>query len=117
MVAFTTIGYLAAYFSGAPVERCRSVAVLIFIGISLVVLIRVSIPITKIKFILILTMTMAVAICYTTSIGKMVFSLDTITLREFIMAAVFTVVSWPLISLIVVITQRIQNRRNKIQVG
>ena len=117
MVIFTTIGYLVTYFSGAPVERCRSVAVLIFIGISLVVLIRVSIPITKIKLILILTMTAAIAICYTTSIGKMVFSLDTITLREFIMAAVFTVVSWPLISLVVLITQRIQNRRDKIQIS
>lgn len=101
MVSFTTVGYVMSYLSGDSVEVSRSIALLIFAGISLIILIRLSFPITKFKLVLVIGMISCVVLCYITPIGREVFSLSPLTIREWIMAGIFIVLSWPLISITV----------------
>lgn len=101
MVFFTTVGYVMSYLSGDSVEVSRSIALLIFAGISLIILIRLSFPITKFKLVLVIGMISCVVLCYITPIGREVFSLSPLTIREWVMAGIFTVLSWPLISITV----------------
>ena len=101
MVSFTTVGYVMSYLSGDSIEVSRSIALLIFAGISLIILIRLSFPITKFKLVLVIGMISCVVLCYITPIGREVFSLSPLTIREWIMAGIFIVLSWPLISITV----------------
>ncbi|MGL4109833.1 cation-translocating P-type ATPase [Clostridium sp. LP20] len=117
MVVFVTIGYAMTYFSGASVEHSRSVALLIFIGISLVILVRVALPVTKFKLSLVIGMIVCIGICYMTPVGRMVFTLTPITIKEWIIAGGFTVASWPLISVTVVVVRRLMNGKANIQVA
>ena len=115
MVTFTTAGYIMSYLSGASIEVSRSIALLIFAGISLIILIRLSFPITKFKFVLVICMISCIVLCYTTPIGREVFSLSPLTIREWGIAGIFTVLSWPLISITVKGARVLFKENSKVQ--
>ena len=115
MVTFTTVGYVMSYLSGASVEVSRSVALLIFAGISLIILIRLSFPITKFKLVLVIGMISCIVLCYMTPIGREVFSLAPLTIKEWVMAGAFTALSWPLISITVKGARVVFKENSKVQ--
>jgi cation-transporting ATPase E len=115
MVLFTVSSFVIAHLSGAKVGHCRSVALLVFLGISLVILLRVALPMTPFKLFLVIAMVISAMVCYVTPIGRMVFSLTPITIHEWILAAVFTMLSWPMLAISVEIARRFKSKR-KVQV-
>ena len=114
MVGFTTVAFVTTHLAGASIRHCRSVALLVFLGVSLVVLIRVAIPITRFKLFLVVAMIACTVVCFTTPIGRMVFSLTTVPLKEWILVAAFTAASWPMITICVGLIRKLFERDNKI---
>lgn len=117
MVTLTTIGYVVSYLSGAETEVSRSVALLIFAGISLIILVRLSFPITKFKFTLVVIMITCVILCYLTPIGRMVFNLSSLTIKDWIIAGALISLSWPLISITVNSVRMLFRKKSKMQVA
>lgn len=115
MVLFTVGAFLISDLSGVAVDHSRSVALLVFLGISLVILLRVAYPLTRFKLFLLVAMVVSSVICYLTPIGRWVFTLTPITISEWIMAIVFIVLSWPLLSVSVGVARKFKSKR-KVQV-
>ncbi|MBD7912557.1 MULTISPECIES: HAD-IC family P-type ATPase [Clostridium] len=111
MVLFTVSAFVITYLSGARLEHCRSVAVLVFLGISLVILLRVALPFTPFKLFLVLAMMISAMICYVTPIGQIVFSLTPITSGQWMLAVGFTALSWPMLAISVGIARRFIGKR------
>lgn len=115
MMLFTILAYVFSHFSGADIVHSRSVAVLVFLGVSLVVLLRVSLPFTPFKLFLFIAMIISSIVCYMTPIGRLVFSLAPITIREWILCGVLIAISWPLISIVIRIEHAILSNKKEVE--
>lgn len=115
MVLFTVSAFVISHFSGVGLRHSRSVALIVFLGISLVILFRVAFPLTRFKLFLFIAMVISSIICYITPIGRIVFTLAPITIREWVMAIAFIILSWPMLSVSVGVARRFKSKR-KVQV-
>ncbi|AGX45400.1 cation-translocating P-type ATPase [Clostridium saccharobutylicum] len=115
LALFTIITFVAALHMGEPMEYSRTLALLMFAGISMVVLFRVARPLTKFKTIMCLSMFGIIVIAFLTPIGRIIFSLSTIHLRDWIISLVVIVLSGPLITKIVDIFRVRINRKFKVE--
>ncbi|WP_294351004.1 cation-translocating P-type ATPase [uncultured Clostridium sp.] len=116
MMSFTVGAYVFTYMSGASVDHCRAVAVLVFLGISLVILCRVSLPFNKYKLILFLTMAIGALSNYFIPIGRTFFSLTTIELKEWILAGILIVIACIMISVVVKVIRKFESSKKNIKV-
>ncbi|MGL4771923.1 MAG: HAD-IC family P-type ATPase, partial [Clostridium sp.] len=98
LAIFTITGFVTSYLSGMPIERCRTLALLMLSGVSMVILIKVSLPVSKFKLGLVLGMIFLVALAFVTPIGRHIFSLSRLTLSEVLITAGFIVLSWPILN-------------------
>ena len=56
-----------------------------------------------------------IVLCYMTPIGREVFSLAPLTIKEWVMAGAFTALSWPLISITVKGARVVFKENSKVQ--
>lgn len=111
MMFLTVVTFLLSYYVlGRPVDECRTLAVLVFLGISLVILARVARPFTKFKLLLVFLMITISLICFMVPLGKMVFSLTSLTLNEYLLSILCIALSWPMIEISFRLAKRIGNR-------
>lgn len=97
MGILVTVSYMVVNSWGGGFNEASSVAVLVLVGVSLVILVRVSTPLNKLKVGLITAMCVCSGICYLTTVGRWIFSLNPITLNEWILAISLIALSIPLI--------------------
>lgn len=97
LAMFTTGTFMSTYFMGLPIEKCRTLALLMLSGVSLVILVKVSRPFTRFKFILVMSMILLISLAFVTPIGRMIFSLTTIRLSELGISIGVIILSAPLL--------------------
>lgn len=100
MGILVTIPYIMTYMNGYSYRYCSTVTVLVFLGISLIILAKVSVPFTKFKSGLLAFVIVVSAIGFLTPIGKFVFSLDSLRMKEWILSIVFIAIAYPIIEIV-----------------
>lgn len=112
---FTLMTFIISTQMKMTIEYSRTLAVLMFGGISMVILFRVAKPLTKFKTILCFAMFGIIVLGFLTPIGRYIFSLSSIRLRDWAVALSVIVLSSPLITKIVDIFRVRVNRKYKIK--
>lgn len=115
LALFTTMTFIISLNIGVPMIHSRTLALLMFSGISMVVLFRVARPLTKFKTILCLTMFGIIVLAFLTPIGRYIFSLSKLGLKEWIISLAVIIGSGPLITRIVDVFRNRVNKRFNIQ--
>lgn len=108
---FTTLTFIISKHIGASVEYSRTVSLLMFAGVSVIILLKVSRPLTKFKFYLVILMFGIMVLAFVTPIGRILFTLEKLELRHWIISLVIIVLSAPLITKIV---DLVRSKVNKI---
>lgn len=115
LALFTTITFIISFHIGVSMRYSRTLAVLMFGGISMIILFRVARPLTKFKTILCLTMFGIIVLAFLTPIGRLIFTLSDIKIREWIISLAVIVGSGPLITKIVDVFRNRVNKKFKIE--
>lgn len=110
LALFTTMTFIISLHMEVPMIYSRTLALLMFSGISMVILFRVARPLTTFKTILCLSMFGIVILAFLTPIGRLVFSLSKMGVKEWIISLAVIIGSSPLITKSVDI---FRNRINK----
>ena len=113
LAVLSTVAYLLSYLSGATIEHVRTFTLVVVSGVSLIILLRVAMPLTKFKFILVSLMIACIVVVYLTPIGRLVFSLTTLSVREWITSSIIVAISWPILNVLNGIIRGI--RKEKLQ--
>lgn len=115
LTVFTLMAFLTALHFGLPMSYSRTLAVLMFAGISMVILFRVARPLSKFKTGLCLSMFGIVVLAFITPIGRYIFSLERIGLRDWILSLAVIILSSPLITRFVDIFRVKVNKKFKVK--
>jgi cation-transporting ATPase E len=86
-----------------------------FSGISMVILFRVAKPLTKFKTIMCLSMFGIIVLAFITPIGREIFSLSVINIKDWAISLAVIILSGPLITKIVDIFRVRVNRKFKVK--
>lgn len=108
LALFTTMTFIISLHMSVSMIYSRTLALLMFSGISMVILFRVARPLTKFKTILCLTMFGIIILAFLTPIGRDIFTLSQLGLKEWIISLAVIIGSGPLI------TKSVDVFRNKI---
>ncbi|WP_252223209.1 MULTISPECIES: cation-translocating P-type ATPase [unclassified Clostridium] len=101
LALFTTLTFIISLYVGASIEYSRTLALLMFAGVSMIILLKVSRPLTTFKFCLVVLMFGIVVIAFITPIGRVIFTLEKLKLRHWIISLAVIILSAPLITKIV----------------
>ncbi|EKQ57806.1 MULTISPECIES: cation-translocating P-type ATPase [unclassified Clostridium] len=112
---FTLMTFIASMQLNLPMEYSRTLAVLMFAGISMVVLFRVARPLTSFKTGLCFMMFGVIVLAFLTPIGRYIFNLSVIPLKDWAISLAVIVLSSPLITKIVDIFRIKVNKKYKIK--
>jgi cation-transporting ATPase E len=115
LAVFTVITFIISLKINASIDYSRTLAVLMFSGISMVILFRVARPLTKFKTIMCLSMFGIIVLAFITPIGRRIFSLSVIDIKDWIISLAVIVLSGPLITKIVDIFRVRVNRKFKVK--
>lgn len=115
LASFTAITFVISLRMGGSMRHSRTLALLMLAGISMVILFRVARPLTKFKTVLCLTMFGLIVLAFLTPIGRMIFSLSKITLKEWAISLAIIIGSGPLITKFVDVFRHRVNKRFKIE--
>lgn len=115
LTLFTLMAFLTALSFGLPMAYSRTLAVLMFAGISMVILFRVARPLSKFKTGMCLTMFGIIVLAFATPIGRYIFSLSEIRLRDWIISLAVIILSSPLITKFVDIFRVRVNKKFKVK--
>jgi cation-transporting ATPase E len=114
LIALFTLGiFLLSMHMEMPIMYGKTLVVLMFAGISMVVLFRVARPLTKFKITMCLSMFGIMLLAFITPIGREIFSLSVIRLRDWVICLAIIVLSGPLITKIVDMFRIRVNRKFK----
>lgn len=115
LALFTTMTFVISLRIGISMEYSRSLALLMFAGISMVVLFKVARPLTKFKTVLCLAMFGIIVIAFLTPLGRLIFSLSKMNLKEWIISLAIIVCSGPIITKLVDLFRKKMNKKLKIE--
>ncbi|EHI96857.1 ATPase, P-type (transporting), HAD superfamily, subfamily IC [Clostridium sp. DL-VIII] len=115
IAVFTLVTVLLSIQMKLPMQYGRTLAVLMFGGMSMVILFRVARPLTKFKTILCFAMFGIIVLGFLTPIGRFIFSLSKVGLRDWVIALAVIVCSGPLITKIVDVFRNRVNKKFKIK--
>lgn len=115
LTLFTLMAFLTSLSFGLPMDYSRTLAVLMFAGISMVILFRVARPLSKFKSGMCLAMFGIIVLAFATPIGRYIFSLSEITLRDWIISLAVIILSSPLITRFVDIFRVRVNKKFKVK--
>ena len=115
LTLFTLMAFLTSLSFGLPMAYSRTLAVLMFAGISMVILFRVARPLSKFKTGMCLTMFGIIVLAFATPIGRYIFSLSEIRLRDWIISLAVIILSSPLITRFVDIFRVRVNKKFKVK--
>ncbi|MBN1069297.1 cation-translocating P-type ATPase [Clostridium botulinum] len=101
LALFTTLTFIISLYVGTSIEYSRTLALLMFAGVSMIILLKVSRPLTTFKFCLVVLMFGIVVIAFITPIGRVIFTLEKLKLRHWIISLAVIILSAPLITKIV----------------
>ncbi|AIY79017.1 cation-translocating P-type ATPase [Clostridium botulinum] len=101
LALFTTLTFVISLYVGTSIEYSRTLALLMFAGVSMIILLKVSRPLTTFKFCLVVLMFGIVVIAFITPIGRVIFTLEKLKLRHWIISLAVIILSAPLITKIV----------------
>ncbi|WP_252238916.1 cation-translocating P-type ATPase [Clostridium sp. VAP51] len=101
LALFTTLTFIISLYVGTSIEYSRTLALLMFAGVSMIILLKVSRPLTTFKFCLVVLMFGVVVIAFITPIGRVIFTLEKLKLRHWIISLAVIILSAPLITKIV----------------
>jgi cation-transporting P-type ATPase E len=115
LTLFTLMAFLTSLSFGLPMDYSRTLAVLMFAGISMVILFRVARPLSKFKSGMCLAMFGIIVLAFATPIGRYIFSLSEIRLRDWIISLAVIILSSPLITRFVDIFRVRVNKKFKVK--
>ncbi|WP_252231176.1 HAD-IC family P-type ATPase [Clostridium sp. ZBS15] len=110
LALFTTLTFISSFYIGASIEYSRTLALLMFSGVSMIILLKVSRPLTTFKFCLVVLMFGIVILAFITPIGRIIFTLEKLKLRHWIISLVVIILSAPLITKIVDLVRKKVNK-------
>lgn len=114
---FTTSTFVISRYIGSDITYSKTASLLLFAGISMVILIRVARPLTKFKIGLCIAMFSIMALAFLTPIGRLIFSLERLKLRHWIVSLAVIFGSGPLITELVDILRRRVNKKYKFDIA
>ncbi|WP_459479690.1 cation-translocating P-type ATPase [Clostridium saccharoperbutylacetonicum] len=115
LALFTVITFVLSLRINASLDYSRTLSVLMFSGISMVILFRVAKPLTKFKTIMCLSMFGIIVLAFITPIGREIFSLSVINIKDWAISLAVIILSGPLITKIVDIFRVRVNRKFKVK--
>lgn len=110
LALFTTLTFIISLYVGTSIEYSRTLALLMFAGVSMIILLKVSRPLTTFKFCLVVLMFGIVVIAFITPIGRLIFTLEKLKLRHWIISLAVIILSAPLITKIVDLVRKKVNK-------
>ncbi|AOR24793.1 HAD-IC family P-type ATPase [Clostridium taeniosporum] len=110
LALFTTLTFMSAFYIGASIDYSRTLALLMFAGVSMIILLKVSRPLTTFKFCLVILMFGIVVLAFITPIGRIIFTLEKLKLRHWVISLAIIVLSAPLITKIVDVVRKKVNK-------
>ena len=117
LAIFTTSTFVIARHIGSDITYSKTAALLLFAGISMMILIRVASPLTKFKMGLCIAMFSIMALAFLTPVGRLIFSLERLKLRHWIISLAVIFGSGPLITELVDILRRRVNKKYKFDIA
>ena len=117
LAIFTTSTFVIARHIGSDITYSKTAALLLFAGISMMILIRVARPLTKFKMGLCIAMFFIMALAFLTPVGRLIFSLERLKLRHWIISLAVIFGSGPLITELVDILRRRVNKKYKFDIA
>lgn len=117
LAIFTTSTFVIARHIGSDITYSKTAALLLFAGISMMILIRVARPLTKFKMGLCIAMFSIMALAFLTPVGRLIFSLERLKLRHWIISLAVIFGSGPLITELVDILRRRVNKKYKFDIA
>ena len=117
LAIFTTSTFVIARHIGSDITYSKTPALLLFAGISMMILIRVARPLTKFKMGLCIAMFSIMALAFLTPVGRLIFSLERLKLRHWIISLAVIFGSGPLITELVDILRRRVNKKYKFDIA
>lgn len=117
LAIFTTSTFVIARHIGSDITYSKTASLLLFAGISMMILIRVARPLTKFKMGLCIAMFFIMALAFLTPVGRLIFSLERLKLRHWIISLAVIFGSGPLITELVDILRRRVNKKYKFDIA
>lgn len=117
LAIFTTSTFVIARHIGSDITYSKTASLLLFAGISMMILIRVARPLTKFKMGLCIAMFSIMALAFLTPVGRLIFSLERLKLRHWIISLAVIFGSGPLITELVDILRRRVNKKYKFDIA
>lgn len=114
---FTTSTFVISRYIGSDITYSRTASLLLFAGISMMILIRVAKPLTKFKIGLCASMFFIMALAFLTPVGRIIFSLERLKLRHWLISLAVIFGSGPLITELVDILRRRVNKKYKFDIA
>ena len=117
LAIFTTSTFVISRHIGSDITYSKTASLLLFAGISMMILIRVARPLTKFKMGLCIAMFFIMALAFLTPVGRLIFSLERLKLRHWIISLAVIFGSGPLITELVDILRRRVNKKYKFDIA
>lgn len=117
LAIFTTSTFVISRYLGSDITYSRTAALLLFAGISMMILIRVARPLTKFKMVLCIAMFSIMALAFLTPIGRLIFSLERLKLRHWLVSLAVIFGSGPLITELVDILRKKVNKKYRFDIA
>ncbi len=117
LAIFTTSTFVISRYVGSDITYSRTAALLLFAGISMMILIRVARPLTKFKMVLCIAMFSIMALAFLTPIGRLIFSLERLKLRHWLVSLAVIFGSGPLITELVDILRKKVNKKYRFDIA
>lgn len=108
---FIITTFLISMNMGATMIYSKTLALLMFAGVSMVILLKVARPLTKFKAALCASMFGIMVLAFVTPIGRLIFSLTSISLKHWLICLAVIVLSGPFITKFVDFIEKVMSRK------